>query len=160
MRHAAAIACPAAKRHGGRGVSLPNINAAVDLGNSVSLKYKLPIGAHDIDSTGGELSVRYSESRDFFIPFGSTEKEAVDEHEIVYASGNSVRTRKWIWRQSEEGKITERARNIFFPIDGFSNVNREALLAAQQELALLLKREFGCAVQLGWVDADHRVCIA
>ena len=73
---------------------IPNINAAVDLDNSVSLKYKLPIGAYGIDSASGKFSLRYSESPDSFIPFGITVNETADESEIVYFSGNSVRTRK------------------------------------------------------------------
>ncbi len=141
-----------------KGKGIPSINSAVDLGNAVSLKYKLPIGAHDINTTNGEISVRYSRAQDTFIPFGSPEHEPVDENEIVYASGNSVRTRKWIWRQSEEGKITEETKTIFFPIDGFTDVNKEAMLSAQRELADLLKQEFDCTVKLGWVDAEHRIC--
>lgn len=27
--------------------------------------------------------------------------------EAVYASGSEIRTRRWTWRQSERGKITE-----------------------------------------------------
>jgi len=139
-----------------KGKGMPSINPAVDLGNAVSLKYKLPIGAHDIDTMNGEISVRYSQAGDYFIQFGCPENETVDENEIVYASGNSVRTRKWIWRQSEEGKITEQTKNIFYPIDGFTDINKDTLLAAQQELADLLEQVFDCTVRLGWVDAENR----
>ena len=141
-----------------RGKGMPSINAAVDLGNAVSLKYKLPIGAHDIDTMAGEVSVRYSQAGDYFIPFGCTQDETLDENEIVYASGNSVRTRKWIWRQSEEGKITEQTKNIFYPIDGFTDINKDTLLAAQRELADLLEQVFACTVRLGWVDSENRSC--
>lgn len=141
-----------------KGKGMSRINAAVDLGNAVSLKYKLPIGAHDIDTMNGEISVRYSQAGDYFIPFGCPENEIVDENEIVYSSGNSVRTRKWIWRQSEEGKITEQTKNIFYPIDGFTDINKDTLLAAQRELSDLLEQVFGCTVRLGWVDAENRTC--
>ncbi|EHS56238.1 B3/B4 domain-containing protein [Paenibacillus sp. Aloe-11] len=139
-----------------KGKGMPNINTAVDLGNAVSLKYKIPIGAHDIDTMNGEMTLRFSEEQDFFLPFGSTEIESVDKNEIVYATGNSVRTRRWTWRQSEEGKITTQSKNIFFPIDGFSDTNMDNMLSAQKELGNMLKYELGCNVSIGWVDAKNK----
>ena len=143
-----------------KGKGMPSINAAVNLGNAISLKYKIPIGAHDIDTINEEIALRFSMEQDYFIPFGSTEKESVDENEIVYAAGNSVRTRRWTWRQSEEGKITTQSKNIFFPIDGFSDINKDTVLSAQKELGSMLQYELGCNVSMGWVDAKNKVlCI-
>lgn len=139
-----------------KGKGIPNINTAVDLGNTVSLKYKIPIGAHDLDTVNGEMTLRFSNEQDYFIPFGSTEAEPVDKSEIVYATGNSVRTRRWTWRQSEEGKITALSKNIFFPIDGFSDTNMDNMLSAQKELVNMLKYELGCNVSVGWVDAKNK----
>ncbi len=133
---------------------MPSINPLVDLGNSVSLKYKVPIGAHDLDSGQGDFYVRYSRSDDSFIPFGDTQEESVEDNEIVYATGSTVRTRRWIWRQSELGKITQDTNKVMFPIDGFLN-NKAQLLLAQEELATLLKKHFNCEVQLGWVDSKN-----
>jgi len=80
----------------------------------------------------------------------------VDINEVVYASGNSVRTRRWTWRQSEEGKITAQTNNIFFPIDGFSDTNMDNMVSAQKDLCNLLKQELGCNVSIGWVDSKTR----
>lgn len=142
-----------------KGNSMPLINAAVNLGNAISLKYKLPIGAHDIDTTNNELMVRFSQEEDRFIPFGSDKAEPIDKNEIVYVSEHSVRTRRWIWRQSEIGKIVQNTSNIFFPIDGFSNKNKESLLQAQEELALLLQKYFKCNVATGFVDKNNNTSI-
>lgn len=54
----------------------------------------------------GALEVRPAAEGDRFIPFGGGEAELPDPGEIVYASGQEVRTRRWTWRQSEVGKIT------------------------------------------------------
>lgn len=58
---------------------------------------------------------------------------------MVYAVGQQVRTRRWTWRQSEHGKITADSSDIFFPIDGFTDFNRENVIKAQTELDSLLK---------------------
>ena len=93
---------------------------------------------------------------DKFIPFGETEPEILDAGELVYAVGDKVRTRRWIWRQSEEGKIVESTKNIFFPIDGFKNSNYDNLMAAREELASLLKEIFDCEIKVGFIDKDNR----
>ena len=102
-----------------KGKGFPHINAAVDLGNAVSIKHRLPMGAHDLDTIADGLDVRLADEGDTFIPFGSTEEEAPDAGEAVYACGHEIRTRRWTWRQSERGKITENTKAILFPIDGF-----------------------------------------
>jgi len=138
-----------------KGKGMPQINSIVDLGNAVSLKYALPMGAHDIGDASDDICVRYSKPDDVFLPFGAEEEESLEEGEVVYAVGNQVRTRRWTWRQSEHGKITAETNHVFFPIDGFSDVNRDKVMAAQKELKELLQKFFGCEVISGFVDAEH-----
>ena len=95
------------------------------------------MGAHDLDTIADGLDVRLAEEGDTFIPFGSTEEEAPDVGEAVYACGHEIRTRRWTWRQSERGKITENTKAILFPIDGFSDVNAAEVQAAADELVAL-----------------------
>ncbi|WP_242840851.1 B3/4 domain-containing protein [Metaclostridioides mangenotii] len=57
---------------------LPYINPIVDLGNSISLKYLLPLGAHDMDLSSDDVSVRFSKEGDKFIPFGENEPELIE----------------------------------------------------------------------------------
>ncbi len=131
---------------------LPSINPLVDLGNAFSLKYVLPIGAHDIDNMEGDFEVRFSSDLDLFQGMGETQSEPMPEGELVYVSANQVKTRRWIWRQSEDGKITENTTNIFIPIDGFSDINKESVLQAQDELAHFLESQFGVSVKTGFID--------
>ncbi len=125
-----------------KGGSLPDINPVVNLINAISLKYTLPMGAHDFEDTEDDIEVRFSRDGDHFVPFGGNEPEIPDPDELVYARGSSIKTRKWIWRQSEQGKVTADSKNIFIPIDGFSNNNREKVIAAGNEIAAAIKSYF------------------
>jgi len=140
-----------------KGKGLPHINPVVDLGNALSLKYILPMGAHDIvQAKGCDIEVRFSCEGDSFIPFGEIAAETVPPGELVYVVGKQIRTRHWIWRQSELGKISPASRDIFFPIDGFAQFNEEAILAARDELVGLCGSVLGCNTVLsGFVDAEH-----
>ena len=135
---------------------MPHINAVVDLGNAISLKYYLPVGAHDLNTMDGEFCVRTATAEDTFLPFGVTEREPVDIDEVVYATGTKVRTRRWIWRQSEEGKIGADTSELLFILDGFTD-NLDAVLAARDELNTILSEKLGCRTKTGLIDKDNMV---
>lgn len=139
-----------------KGKGFPHINPAVDLGNAVSIKYHLPIGAHDMQTIESALEVRFADSEDIFVPFGGGEEEKPEESEVVYVSGHEVRTRRWTWRQSEIGKITENTRDVFFPIDGFSDINGDKVRMAVEELADLAEKYFNVKAKIGYIDKEHR----
>lgn len=139
-----------------KGSKLPFINPVVDLVNSLSLKYILPIGAHDMDNLKGEIVLRFSKEGDTFIPFGSDEVEGVEPGELVYSDSERIRIRRWICRQSLIGSITEDSKNIFLPIDGFESKNKEHVLNAMNELEELLVKYFDCKTKKFFVDKDNR----
>ena len=133
----------------------PSINPIVDLGNSLSIKYLVPLGAHDIGNLDDDICIRFSNKGDSFIPFGSDEEEYLEDGELIYSVVDKVRTRRWIWRQSEQGKITNQTTDVFFPIDGFKDKNYDSIINARDELAKLLKDNFDCEVEVGFVDAEN-----
>lgn len=140
-----------------KGKGFPEISPVVDLGNAVSLKYRIPIGAHDMGTVKEALEVRRALPGDSFIPFGGGEAETPEADEVVYVSGNGVRTRRWTWRQSELGKITPETRDLLFPIDGFTDINLPHVLSARDDLATLAAQCFGASVKVGLVDRDNPV---
>lgn len=141
-----------------KGKGFPSINPVVDLGNAISIKYHIPIGAHDIDTIKDSLDVRPATEDDTFVAFGQEEKEHPDVGEIVYVSGNEVRTRRWTWRQSEVGKITEDTSSVLFPIDGFKGINLDKVEAAIEEFTQMVREFWGEDVEIktGIVDSENR----
>lgn len=142
-----------------QGEVLPSISAAVDLGNAVSLRYRVPVGAHDLDRLRGDFVVRQSREGDVFTPIGETESEPVPPGEIVYADDAEVRTRRWVWRLGERAKVTPASQNIFFPIDGFVGVDETAVRAATAELATLVREHLGGEVVTFFVDRANRAVV-
>lgn len=138
-----------------KGKGMPRINPIVDLGNAISLKYRIPIGAHDLATIIESLEVRFVREGDVFIPFGNGDAETPESGEVVYVSGGQVRTRRWTWRQSEIGKITEDTTGLLFPIDGFNDFNKEQVIAARDELAADVEKYFGVTAKVGLVDKDN-----
>ncbi|GHT80286.1 hypothetical protein FACS1894130_11300 [Spirochaetia bacterium] len=132
------------------GKILDRISPIVDLGNAISVKYNVPVGVHDIDSFCGDLEVRYSNNEDLF-----DDSMHQTESEPVYVTGHSVRTRNWLWRQTEAGRNTSiDAENLLFLVDGFED-NKSTIIKARDELAFMLKAHFGCDVRVGFISAKN-----
>ena len=132
---------------------IPNINPIVDLGNALSLKYRIPLGIHDIDRFSGDIEIRPASENDKFIPFGGEGYDNPDVGEIIYVSGNDVKTRRWTWRQGENSKVDETIKNVFIPLDGFTE-NKENILKLQEEFSNILTN-MGVECTLGFIDKDH-----
>ena len=132
---------------------IPNINPIVDLGNALSLKYRIPLGIHDIDRFSGDIEIRPASENDKFIPFGGEGYDNPDVGEIIYVSGNDVKTRRWTWRQGENSKVDETIKNAFIPLDGFTE-NKENILKLQEEFSNILTN-MGVECTLGFIDKDH-----
>jgi len=58
-----------------RGQDLPFINALVDIGNVISLQYKLPIGCHAIDVLKGDITLHPASGQEDFLTIGSSTVE-------------------------------------------------------------------------------------
>ena len=112
--------------------------------------------AHDVGNfCDGRMEVRLAAEGDTFLPMGGGELEKPDERELVYVSGHTVKTRRWTWRQSDDGKISEDTQAILFPIDGFYGVNEKAVAEAVQKLSDAVYQAFGCMTHTGIIDRDH-----
>ena len=132
---------------------LPHINNIVDLSNAISIKYTFPLGAHDIDTLQGDMELRFTTTEDTFNPLGEDVIETLEDNEVAYVSNHIVKTRRWLWRQSNDGKTTEKTTNVFFPIDGFAEFKDE-ILQARDELAEYLQK-LGAKTETFYIDKDN-----
>jgi DNA/RNA-binding domain of Phe-tRNA-synthetase-like protein len=126
-----------------RGDPFPKINPLVDLYNSVSLKYLVPMGGHDLDTLKGNIYLKFADGWEPFTPMGSEEMVIVPKGELVYRDDQEVLTRNWVWRQCEKDKATEKTRNIFIPIDVLGEVGKDRADEIIQELSGLIPRYLG-----------------
>ncbi len=138
-----------------KGGELPVINALVDLCNVVSISNVISLGAHDLKDMKADLEVRFGKEDDVFLPFGETETEKIDTGELIFTSGKEVQTRKWVWRQSELGKITLDSKDIFFQLVGFES-KKELLQNAVEDIETMVLKTFGGTVEPFIVTVDNR----
>lgn len=132
----------------------PNLSPIVDLGNYISVKYKVPVGVHDIDTMTEDLCIRLATLEDCKDDGNQFDNDKLIEGEPVYATGTSVRTRRWLWRQMPAGRVSANSVNFVFPIDGFFD-NKDVIDSACKELVDLIKHYFGVDAESGILTAEE-----
>jgi len=138
-----------------KGDPFPKINPLVDLYNSVSLRFLVPMGGHDLDTIAGNIHLRFAEGWEPFSPMGGGETATVPKGELVYRDDREVLTRNWVWRQCEKDKTTEKTRNIFIPIDVLGEVGRERADEIILELSHLIPKYLKGALFSAILDSKN-----
>ena len=110
------------------------INQAVDIYNIISMESKLALGAHDIDRVDGNVTLRFTDGAERFVPIGQSEPVPNNPHEYSYCDdANEVLCRLEI-RQVEKTKVDEKTTNAFYIIQGNEATDNELLLATARKI--------------------------
>ncbi len=134
------------------GKEIPNINPIVDIYNMISLKYELPVGGEDLSKIHEDIELTYAKGTEEFVELGSTEKEIVNENEIVYKSGNNVLCRNFNYRESDITKLTNETKDCVLVIE---NVLDGKLKEAQEELSSLVEKYLDCKTKTIILNKDN-----
>jgi DNA/RNA-binding domain of Phe-tRNA-synthetase-like protein len=126
-----------------RGDALPSINALVDIGNLISLRYLVPVGVHPVPPGEGTLCLRLSEPTDTFLPPDGAAAEIPEKGEVVFVQENAVLTRRWTWRQSALTLTHPTTTAVFFNIDALQGVPDEEIDAAARDIGQLVREHCG-----------------
>jgi len=118
------------QKHG----SLAYINKIVDIYNIISLDTKLALGAHNIDKVSGNVTLRFTDGTERFVPLGQSEPIPVNPHEYSYIDdSNEVLCRLEI-RQVQKTLVDETARNVFYIVQGNGATPDELLHQTAQKI--------------------------
>ncbi|MBQ9824055.1 MAG: hypothetical protein IJM63_06120 [Solobacterium sp.] len=113
---------------------MPVINQAVDIYNVISMDSKLALGAHDIDKTSGNVTLRFTDGSEKFVPIGQTQPQPVRPHEYSYCDDHNEILCRLEIRQVEKTKVTESAGNIFYIVQGNEETGRDFLEETAQRI--------------------------
>ncbi|MBP5605483.1 MAG: hypothetical protein J6X60_08065 [Ruminiclostridium sp.] len=117
------------------------INRAVDIYNIVSIETKLALGAHNIDKVVGNVTLRFTDGSEKFIPLGQEQPVPVAPHEYCYCDDdNEVLCRLEI-RQVNKTRVDEQTRNIFYIVQG-NEATPDSLLRDGAERIISLTEKY------------------
>ena len=137
------------------GQEIPSINALVDIGNIISLKHLLPVGGHAIDELNEDMHLRLATGEEEFVPFGSDQMEHPEKGEIILAVGNTVLTRRWIWRQANFTLTLSESTSLVFNLDALPTIGENELQPIATEMMDLVRRFCGGVMEYTVLKKDQ-----
>ena len=131
------------------------INALVDLYNAVSVAFRMPAGADDLDKLVPPLAFRFSQSDDSFVSLGDAERrdDPPKPGEVVYADQRHVLCRRWNWYQDDRSATSLATRNAVITVQSFAESGAHTVEAAAETLANRLVDHLSATVN--WAVADE-----
>jgi len=122
---------------------IPRINLLVDIYNTISVKYKLALGAHDWDRIDGNVHLRFTDGTEKFIPLGETDSKHIRAGEYSYIDDSNEIICYLDVKQIDKTKVTLDTKNIFLVVQGNANTPFLYIENAVSELLFLIKRFCG-----------------
>lgn len=136
-----------------QGAGLPRVNSLVDSYNVISVRYRMPVGADDLDTLVQPMGFRYARPGDTFMALGD-ETETPDPpapSEVVYADAEKCLCRRWNWYQDARSAISATTTRAVLTVQALEPT--AALVEeAVQGLCALLKEQ--CGAHTAWAVAD------
>jgi DNA/RNA-binding domain of Phe-tRNA-synthetase-like protein len=125
-----------------KGGELPAINWLTDAYNAISVRHVLPCGGEDWDAAVGPQQLRFARGDEPFdtIKDGEGFVDHPQPGEVVWADDAGVTCRAWNWRQCVRTRLTEHTQNAYFVLDSLEPYSRDSLLAAADDLEVVLQR--------------------
>jgi DNA/RNA-binding domain of Phe-tRNA-synthetase-like protein len=126
-----------------QGKPLPDINPAVNIGNVISIRHRLPVGVHPVDDVKSGLELRLASGDETFVAFGSEKNERPRPGEVVFADGHTVVSRAWVWRQAKSSVTLPTTRSLVVNIDRLPPVSQNEIQMACDEVETMIRNVCG-----------------
>lgn len=109
------------------GKLLPTINKLVDMYNYLSIKYRVPAGAEDIDKIMGDVRLTFADGSENGKYIGSDTVENCFAGEVIYKDGEGFICRRWNWREADRTKIDKNTKNALMVFEAAPPINIDKL---------------------------------
>lgn len=118
-----------------KGKPVGHITPAVDIYNTVSLSYALPVGGEDLHAIEGDLRLKVTDGGDAFLPLGEEADDPTLPGELAYIDDAGAVCRCWNWRDGQRTMLTENTKNAFLILECVDPARTDDLKAAAAMLA-------------------------
>jgi DNA/RNA-binding domain of Phe-tRNA-synthetase-like protein len=136
-----------------QGKGIPRICNLVDLYNTVSILFRMPVGADDLDKVAQPMGFRFSRPGDTFIPLGKQdEPDPPFPGEVVYADAEKCLCRRWNWYQDARSAINNATTRTVLTVQALEP-NSSRIEEATSNLCSLLVAH--CGSRNSWTILDR-----
>lgn len=136
------------------GNTIGSINPLVDVYNTISLRYGVPVGGEDLAAVKGDVRLTLADGGEPFRPLGSDEDEPALPGELIYKDDAGAICRCWNWREAERTMLTEDTTSAIMVLEAVDDSTDEEFWAATEALASAIREHLGAEVHQHRVTRD------
>lgn len=125
-----------------QGRNFDPIDPLVDVYNSVSLTYGVPVGIEDRDKIAGDMHLSQVDGGQSFQPVGADGDEPTLPGEVAYYDDQGAVCRCLNWRDAQRTMLTADSQNIVAVIEAVNPEQATRANEAMAELSKLINRYF------------------
>jgi DNA/RNA-binding domain of Phe-tRNA-synthetase-like protein len=131
-----------------KGHHVTHINLVVDIYNTVSLRYIVPVGGEDLDRIVGDVELTFATEHEPPVRLlGEQEERSPKPGEVIYKDQIGAICRRWNWKEADRTKFTEETRNGILIVEGLPPVERRIVQQVIDELTSLVSMYCGGTVR-------------
>jgi DNA/RNA-binding domain of Phe-tRNA-synthetase-like protein len=135
---------------------IPSINALVDIGNLVSIRYGLPVAIFDTRQISGAITVHYSLGSERYMELGSEEIMHPDVGEVIFSEETQmVVARRWCWRQSATSAANQDTSEAIVTVEAHHDEASADIENALADLLSLLNDHAGGSFKAAILNASN-----
>lgn len=139
-----------------KGKPVGHITPAVDIYNTVSLSYALPVGGEDLHAIEGDLRLKVTDGGDAFLPLGEEADDPTLPGELAYIDDAGAVCRCWNWRDGQRTALKDSSANAILVMECADPARTSDLNDALDEFAQLMERYLGASIEVrAVVDRAH-----
>lgn len=127
----------------------------VDLYNSVSIKYAVPLGGEDMDKIQGDLRLGMAKGGESFFPLGAEVDAPALEGEICHMDDAGAVCRCLNWREAKRTMLQEETKNAVLIMESVNAEQAQRANVAMAELKALCEDYFKVEGVMSVVNAEN-----
>lgn len=131
------------------------INPLVDIYNSVSMTYGVPVGGEDIQKIEGDMHLGMAKGGESFFPLGAEEDAPALEGEICYFDNEGAICRCFNWREAQRTMLQEETHNAVLIIEAINEKQVVRAREAIQKLKTDVDQYFGIDAKIQRLNKDN-----
>lgn len=132
----------------------PSINPLVDIGNILSIEFRVPVGVEDLEALKGDLLLARAEGNEPFQMLGTEEIDHPKPGEVVYKDDEGVVCRCFNWRESERVSVKDTTTTALIAFEMIEEWSAEKVNLALNRLDALVTKYTGGSIEKFIVSND------
>lgn len=135
---------------------IPSINALVDIGNLVSIRYAIPVAVIDQRGVKPPIIVRFARGDERFVNLGQDDDATPQPGEVIFTDqDDAVVARRWCWRQSDSSGAKADSTDLLVTLEAHHTDGAETVRKAAEDFAALLKAYTGAETEIALLNRNN-----